>query len=182
MIVAGAALVVAVAGTAIAAPLATKALLNKKEKNQTRSIAQSEITKAAPGLSVASAQNATNAQSADGAQTVNGHGATCPAGTFLDRGLCFDSNAHATSGFANAIAVCGNAGGDMPTHSQLRNITNASGVNLGSGATAHWVDAVAENDDGVGVNSMTLAESGGLVPDSVSTGTHPYRCVYQLVR
>jgi hypothetical protein len=51
------ALVLAVAGSALAG-VATVSVLNKKEKKQTRKIARSEINKAAPGLSVAKAANA----------------------------------------------------------------------------------------------------------------------------
>lgn len=51
------ALVFAVAGTAVAG-VATISVLSKKEKKQTRKIAKSEIKKAAPGLSVASADSA----------------------------------------------------------------------------------------------------------------------------
>lgn len=54
MVVAIIALVFAVAGTAVAS-VATISVLTKKEKKQTRNIAQQEITKAAPGLSVANA-------------------------------------------------------------------------------------------------------------------------------
>ena len=64
MIVAGAALVVAVAGTAIGGPLATKSALSEAEKKQTRKLAVAEVKKAAPGLSVA---NAANAETVDGA-------------------------------------------------------------------------------------------------------------------
>ncbi len=52
MVVAIIALVFAVAGTGVAS-VATISALNKKEKKQTRNIAKSEISKAAPGLSVA---------------------------------------------------------------------------------------------------------------------------------
>jgi hypothetical protein len=48
------AVVLALAGTG-AASVATISVLNKKEKKQTRKIADSEITKKAPGLSVANA-------------------------------------------------------------------------------------------------------------------------------
>jgi hypothetical protein len=56
MVVAITALVFAVAGTAVAG-VATISALSKKEKKQTRNIADSEITKQAPGLSVANADN-----------------------------------------------------------------------------------------------------------------------------
>jgi hypothetical protein len=65
MIVAGAALVVALAGTAIAGPLATKSALNKAEKNQVKKLARGEINKAAPGLTVANANTVDGANASD---------------------------------------------------------------------------------------------------------------------
>jgi hypothetical protein len=67
MIVAGAALVVALAGTAIAGPLATKAVLSKPEKKQVKNIAKNQVSQLAPGLAVASANTANNANTVDGA-------------------------------------------------------------------------------------------------------------------
>lgn len=67
MIVAGVALVVALAGTAIAGPSAIKSVLNKKEKKQTKNIANNQINALAGGLSVANARNATNATTATNA-------------------------------------------------------------------------------------------------------------------
>ena len=58
MAVAGAALVVALAGTAIAGPLAIKSALNKQEKSQVKKIAKNQVNKLAPGLSVAKAADA----------------------------------------------------------------------------------------------------------------------------
>jgi hypothetical protein len=65
MIVASTALIIALAGTAMAAPTAIKSILNKKEKKQTKTIADSRIKAAAPGLSVASAKRADLATNAD---------------------------------------------------------------------------------------------------------------------
>jgi hypothetical protein len=64
MVVAIIALVFAVAGTAVAA-VATVSVLSKKEKKQTRNIADGEVSKLAPGLSVKSAGSATTAANAD---------------------------------------------------------------------------------------------------------------------
>jgi hypothetical protein len=58
MIVASTALIIALAGTAMAAPTAIKSVLDKKEKKQVKNIANKRITKRAPGLSVANATNA----------------------------------------------------------------------------------------------------------------------------
>ena len=87
MIVAMTALVVALAGTAMAAPTAIKSILNKKEKKQTKNIAKNQINALAPGLSVKhadtagsadtakhadSATNADNAKRADNADALSG--------------------------------------------------------------------------------------------------------------
>ena len=64
MIVASTALIIALAGTAMAAPTAIKSVLDKKEKKQVKNIANKRITKRAPGLSVANATNAQNAANA----------------------------------------------------------------------------------------------------------------------
>ena len=63
MIVAVIALVFAVAGTAVAA-VATVSALSKKEKKQIKRIADREVKKFAPGLSVKSADSAKTADSA----------------------------------------------------------------------------------------------------------------------
>lgn len=75
LVVAGAALVIALAGTAVADPLAVTSVLNKKEKKQVKKIANGQIKKLAKDLSVATAANATNAQNAanaDNAARLNG--------------------------------------------------------------------------------------------------------------
>lgn len=65
MIVAAIALIVALAGTAMAAPTAIKSILNKKEKKQAKNIAKNQINALAPTLSV---KHATTAGSADTAK------------------------------------------------------------------------------------------------------------------
>jgi hypothetical protein len=69
MIVAVTALIIALAGTAMAAPTAIKSILNKKEKKQTKNIAKNQINALAPGLSVKHADSATNADAAKRADT-----------------------------------------------------------------------------------------------------------------
>ena len=71
IIVAIVALVAAVAGTAVAGPSAST---SKLTKSKVRSIADKEIQKLAPGLSVANAANATNAANAANASQLNGNG------------------------------------------------------------------------------------------------------------
>jgi len=67
MVVASAALIIALAGTAMAAPTAIKSILNKKEKKQVKNIAKNQVNNLAPGLSVAKAKRADAATRADSA-------------------------------------------------------------------------------------------------------------------
>ena len=69
MTVAGVALIIALAGTAMAAPTAIKSVLDKKEKKQVKNIAKNQINKLGPGLSVASAKTADSANTANSATT-----------------------------------------------------------------------------------------------------------------
>jgi hypothetical protein len=69
MIVAGLALIIALAGTAMAAPTAIKSILNKKEKKQVKNIANNRINALAPGLSVKRANTAGSADTAKRADT-----------------------------------------------------------------------------------------------------------------
>ena len=64
MIVAATALIIALAGTAMAAPTAIKSILNKKEKKQASNIAKNQINALAPGLSVKHANTAGSADTA----------------------------------------------------------------------------------------------------------------------
>jgi hypothetical protein len=71
MAVAVAALIVALAGTAMAAPTAIKSILNKQEKKQVKNIAKNQVNKLAPGLSVKHANTAGSADTAKRADDAN---------------------------------------------------------------------------------------------------------------
>jgi hypothetical protein len=72
MAVAVAALIVALAGTAMAAPTAIKSILNKQEKKQVKNIAKNQVNKLAPGLSVRRADTAGRADTAASADALGG--------------------------------------------------------------------------------------------------------------
>jgi hypothetical protein len=127
MIVAIIAVILAVGGTATAA-------LNKKDKKKVRNIADQEISKQAPGLSVANAANAANAAKASNSDALGGVG---PAGYTQGGGHSyFGTKSAGTStnnnallnipGFANLTFNCAANGVDSTVH-----ITNTSGVSLG---------------------------------------------------
>lgn len=104
MIVAMAALLVAVAGTAIAAPAAIQSALNKSDKKQIKKIATSQankqISKRAAGLSVASANTANSADIAkavpNGAIGTGQLASTIPAASAYTTGQSITSGSHAT--------------------------------------------------------------------------------------
>jgi hypothetical protein len=129
------------------------------------------------------------ANAADGADRVNasqvdGHSASCPANTFSESGLCFDDTARAPHSWTTASDDCAARGGMLPTADQLRPTRLLPGVNLGSDpTTAHWTSNIAEDDDGLGLSVVTVADNGGMAVNSVPTNsTQPYRCAYTLVR
>lgn len=185
------ALVVAVAGTAFADPLATNSVLNKKEKKQTRNIARAEIAKAAPNLSVRNAQTATNATNATNAANaanatnaanadlVDGRNATCPAATFLQGGVCFDTAVRFPMTPWNSASLCADAGGRLPSVTELLSIRNAAGVDLGPSGDGHWAD-LTYDDDGVEEAAMVL--DNGDVEFAAVGGMNQMRCAFDLVR
>ncbi len=73
MIVAATALIVALAGTAMAAPIAIKSILNKKEKKQVKKISKNQVNALAPGLSVKHADSAGSADTAKDSNALSGH-------------------------------------------------------------------------------------------------------------
>ena len=72
MVVACAALVIAIVGTAIAAPVAVRSVLDRSEKKQVKKIAKNQVNSLAPGLSVAGAKTADNATNATNANELGG--------------------------------------------------------------------------------------------------------------
>jgi hypothetical protein len=201
------ALIVALAGTAIADPLATDSKLGKKDKKQIRKIARKQINRAAPNLSVDSAQNATNATNAISAQNaanaasaqnaanaasaqnatnaanagaVDGHSAVCPAGTFLQNGVCFDTAVRFDMvGWIGATQNCADAGGYLPSISELQSIRTL--VDLGTAGNGHWAD-VAWDDDGT-LEAMTVSQAAGTTEPVVIAGAfRQARCAFHLVR
>jgi hypothetical protein len=104
MIVAGVALIIALAGTAMAAPTAIKSVLNKQEKKQTKNIAKNQVNKLAPGLSVRRAETAARADTATNADALGGQALANIATARSDPttgGVC-DPN---TAAFVNCASV-----------------------------------------------------------------------------
>ncbi len=109
MVVALAALVVALAGTAMAAPIAIKSILNKKEKKQVKNISKNQVNALAPGLSVKHANTAGTADSAKRADNADSLSGTTIVGTADIEG---PGALTANSCVAKGAAVTGAKAGD----------------------------------------------------------------------
>jgi hypothetical protein len=121
-----------------------------------------------------------SAVQADGAGQVDGHDAACPPGTFLQNGTCFDTAVRfASSDWTFAAQACADAGGYLPSPSELTSIRAAPGVDLGGVGAGHWSDS--RSDDG-GINeSMTALDNGTFESEAVGN-LQPVRCAFRLVR
>ena len=110
---------------------------------------------------------------------VDGHDAVCPAGTFLHAGACFDTAGRGNSDWTGAILTCADAGGYMPSPSQLASIRAESGVDLGGAGNGSWADARYQDNN---VNeAMTVLDNGTLEGVALA-GPRGYRCAFALVR
>jgi cell wall-associated NlpC family hydrolase len=215
-----AALVIALAGTAIAGPLAAEPTfkLDKKEKKQVRKIVRKEINAAAPSLSVrraaradsadradtattaenatnavnatnattaanatnaTNADNATNANNAANADRVDGHDAVCPAGTFLQGGTCFDTAVRFPMTPWNGATTCTDAGGRLPSVTELLSIRDVAGVDLGPSGDGHWADLTYDDD---GVEEAAMVVDTGDVEFAAVGMLNQMRCAFDLVR
>ncbi|MQA74934.1 MAG: hypothetical protein GEU88_11435 [Solirubrobacterales bacterium] len=169
MIVAALALVVALGGTAIAAPEFATEKINKSKvkkiaKKQGKKQARKQIKKKAPGLSVANAENAVNAENATNATTAAngaaGYGNFTPTGAV--QGAAFNMNNLTVStsaqwvycedqAFKTVVVAGGVEPGGAPAHASA--ISKQSLADLASGpaalgcpANTEWVYATARPD------------------------------------
>jgi hypothetical protein len=154
------ALLIALAGSAVAG---TKALTSGLTKAKVTKIAIKQANKAitarAPGLSVASAQSAGSAQNADRLDGLDSSDLRqhCPASTVPYAGVCFDSSARPKQKWFEASKTCGDAGGRLPTMSELEGFRQLPAIDLGEGA---WVSEI--HIDESEVKAMSLDDNAGI--------------------
>lgn len=196
MVVAVVALIAALSGSAYAAlgknsvgtrQLKAKAVTAGKIANNavtSAKVAQNSLTGSDINLSaLGTVPSATNAANAGNAATVGGHAASCPGGTTLIRGVCFDA---APKGPAPSLTAaedaCAAAGGTLPSPMQL--YATRTVLNLGTGAGSdHMYTDSYYSAVGTGSNYTTvvLDGTGRLTEQSVDSASR-YYCVYALVR
>jgi hypothetical protein len=196
MIVALIALVAALSGTAYAAlgknsvgtrQLKAKAVTSGKIANNavtSAKVAKNSLTGADINVgALGTVPNADHAGSAGNADTVAGHAASCPGGTVLIRGVCFDATPNGEAPTLKAAAdACAAKGGFLPSPMEI--YSTRSVLNLGTGVgTSHMYTDSFYSAVGSGSNYTTVVIDGtGKVTEQSVDAPSQYICAYALVR
>jgi hypothetical protein len=195
MVVAVIALVIALTGSAWAA-LGKNSVGTKQLKSQavtTGKIANNAVnsTKVKNGSltgadinlgALGTVPSATNGASANNAATVTGHPATCPGGTTLIRGICFDSASNAAvSSLKVASESCASKGGFLPTVMELYSTKSILNLGTGTGSDAQFTDAMYANTSGGQYKTLVVSGTGKIEEVSPES-PFKYICSYPLVR
>lgn len=199
LVIAIIALIVALSGTAVAAKhtvLAKNSVGTKQLKNAsvtTGKIANNAVTGAKVALhtltgddinvgSIGTVPSATNTTSAQNASTVGAenHSASCPGGTSLIRGTCYDLSLNPSVPSVKAAATaCAAKGGYLPTPMQLYSVRTV--INLGEGTPPDF--AVSDQYYADDTHYKTIVVDGrGIMQEWPVESDTRYVCAYQLVR
>jgi hypothetical protein len=130
---------------------------------------------------VPKANEATHANNAD--TLGENHSASCPGGSTLIRGICFDLALNPpVPGVKAAANACAAKGGFLPTTMMLYSVRNV--INLGTGVPPNYAvaDAYYSNTSGTNYRTLTVDGSGNIVEFQNVEGSTQYICSYQLVR
>ena len=138
-------------------------------------------TTATTAGSATTASTAQSATSAGNANTVGGLTAsqlqvTCPANTELFGGMCWDVNTRDADGWIDASDDCGNAGGRLPSLSELIAYASQEGTQL---ANQNWTGDVIDVSGGkeeVLTSDEFLTSASGSSPTNLD-----YRCLFYRV-
>lgn len=131
---------------------------------------------------------AQTAKSAANSILVNGHEASCPGGTILIRGACYDSAPSGpVLGVKAAADACAARGGFLPSPGEALSIRGAVPLGDGSGTNSVFTDTYVANTEGVEFWTTVVSNSGPLPvrnEDKVTKeiiANYNYVCVYRLV-
>jgi hypothetical protein len=199
MIIAIVALIVALGGTALAAGLGKNSVGTKQLKSKAvtgpkiannavngtkvanNSLSGSDINLAALGT----VPNASASTEAGNANTVAGHAASCPGGTVLIRGVCFDSAASSQliEGVEAASDFCTGKGGYLPGPLELSSTAGvlSLGNNAEDPAQREFTDTYYGNTAG-GSYTTILVSQTELQEGAYSAAKARVICAYPLVR
>lgn len=185
------ALCVAIGGTAYAA-LGKNSVGSKQIKTggvrsidiADNAVTGGDIAEATLGVvpSASSAQQASTAQQAEhaaGADQLDGKDATCPAGTTLFQGACYENVARpAAANLFDAQTDCADEGRYLPDLMDVREFVIRPEITLGAPSEFSSTYYV-ENPSGF-LTMIVTNESGSTSGSSAFT-SHPYRCVLPLL-
>jgi hypothetical protein len=127
--------------------------------------------------------SATTATSAGNADTVGGHAASCPTGTTLIRGLCFDTQANPpVNSLKEASDSCAAKGGYLPSPMELYSAREVLNLGTGTGSDHQFTDEYYANTSGVNYSTVTVDGTGKIAEQGVEGAPSRYTCVYALLR
>jgi hypothetical protein len=123
---------------------------------------------------------AANATNADNANTLGGHAASCPSGTTLIRGLCYETSSTEAPNLKAAAEGCAQKGGYLPTPMQLYSVKGVIFLGDGVGTEKRFTDDVFTED--TDQYYTILVDGAGALERELITQAASYNCVYPLVR
>ncbi len=213
VVIAVIALVIALTGTAFAAlgknsvgsrQIKSKAVTGAKFANDSVSTAKvSRKTVDGENIDLSklgTVPSADSAAHAANATTLNGHAVSCPGGTKLIRGICFDTAPNGpVLGVKAAADGCAAKGGNLPTVEQLESVRSAIDLGDGTGTHAMFTDSyyydLRNNEPGESPGpklfqeTTVVSSSGAKIPPVVNenpkheiVAEYEYLCSYPLVR
>ncbi len=195
MVVAIIALILATTGTALAAlaknSVGTRQLKSKSvttgkiapnavnaSKVADHSLTGQDINVGALGV----VPKASSADLATSANSLNGHGASCPGGATLLRGICFDSSpGPLIASVTSAAETCASKGGWLPTPLELYSVRGIINLGTGVGTDHTYSDSYYGNTTGGNYRTIVIDGSGALSEQEPNAAAHTV-CAYPLVR
>jgi hypothetical protein len=125
---------------------------------------------------------ASHAGSAGNADTPGGHSASCPSGTTLLRGYCFDSSPNGElPTLQDAADACADKGGWLPSVMQLYSVRKIINLGTGVGTDHQYTDNYAADPTGASYTSVVINGTGAISKIAPNEPSR-YICMYPLVR
>jgi hypothetical protein len=158
------------ADTATTATSATRADTATTASTATRATTANTANTATMATNATSAANANNA-AALGGSPPSAFLVSCPAATTLYGGVCWDNASRTAAGWFDASDTCGNAGGRLPTLSELVAYTDQGGTQV---TGHHWSDEIVD----FGGGTLVFATRNDSTPGFTTDTPLAYRCVF----
>ena len=116
---------------------------------------------------------AANATTAQNANTVDEHSASCPQGTTLIRGLCFDAQPNAAVNTVKEAADnCAAKGGFLPSPLELYSVRGVLNLGTGVGSDHQYTDEFYGNTNGTNYRTVVV-DGTGAISDSLKSTPPP---------